>query len=143
MTTTRSALALAALAWAMIVRPAALVGQDAPPVGQFGVQVLAGNPDQAGHFVLRITFPPGGHTDPHHHRTDLIVKVRSGKMMLGFGSLFDTTSVVAYQAGSTTFEPATKDHFEWFPDGGVVEYEGEGPLDSVVLDANGKPVSPP
>jgi hypothetical protein len=63
--------------------------------------------------------------------------------MLGFGTRFDTASVVAFQPGSTTFEPAARDHFEWFPEGGVVDYEGEGPLDGVVVDSARKPVPSP
>lgn len=134
------AVVLAALAWATFARPAALVGQDAPLPDRPVVKVLAGNPDSAGHFALRITFPPGFHTDPHHHSVDLTVRVRSGRLMLGWASTFDTTRVFAFSPGTSTVEQAGRDHFDWFPEGGVLDLEGEGPMETVLVDSTGKPL---
>jgi hypothetical protein len=133
-------IALGAFASVIVARPAALVGQDTSATPKPVVKVLAGNPDQAGHSTVRITFPAGFHTDPHHHGVDLAVRVRSGRLMLGWGATFDTTRVVAFQPGSRTVIPAGKDHYDWFPDGAEVEYESEGPWQSVLVDSAGKPV---
>jgi hypothetical protein len=134
---------LAALAGAMLARPAGLVGQDAPPPDRPVVQVLAGNPDSTGHFALRITFPPGFHTEPHHHSVDLTVRVRSGRLMLGWGTTFDTTDVVAFEPGNTVVEQAARNHFDWFPEGGVLDLEGQGPMATVLVENTGKPLPSP
>src|SRR5688572_28488959 len=127
----------------MLARHADLVGQDAPPTSGPNVQVLAGNLDQAGHLAVRITFPPGVHTHPHHHGVDLTVRVRSGRLMLGWGTTFDTTRVVAFQPGSSTVIPAARDHYDRFPEGAEVDYESEGPWETVLVDSAGKPVPSP
>ena len=56
-------IALATFASVIVARPAALVGQDTSATAKPVVKVLAGNPDQAGHSTVRITFPAGFHTD--------------------------------------------------------------------------------
>lgn len=136
-------IALAALASAMVARPVILAGQDTSTTAGPVVKVLAGNPDQAGHSAVRITFPAGFHTDPHHHGVDLTARVRSGKLMLGWGTRFDTTRVVALQPGSSTVIPAAKDHFDWAPEGAEVDYESEGPWQTVLVDTAGKPLPSP
>jgi mannose-6-phosphate isomerase-like protein (cupin superfamily) len=136
-------IALAALASAIVTAPAALVGQDTSATAKPVVKVLAGNPDEAGHSTVSITFPAGFHTDPHHHGVDLAVRVRSGRLMLGWGTTFDTTRVVAVEPGSRTVIPAGKDHYDWAPKGAEVEYDSEGPWQTVLVDSAGKPIPSP
>ena len=62
-----SKIALAALACVLVASPVALVGQDTAATTKPVVQVLAGDPDQAGRSVVRIAFPVGFHTDPHNY----------------------------------------------------------------------------
>ena len=133
-------IALAALVSAMVARPAALLAQDTPPTARPVMQVLAGNPDQPGHSAVRITFPAGLHTDPHHQAVDLAATVRSGRLMLGWGTTVDTTRVVAFQPGSRTVIPAGKDHYDWFPEGAEVDYASGGPWQSILVDTTGKPL---
>jgi mannose-6-phosphate isomerase-like protein (cupin superfamily) len=136
-------IALAAFASVLVARPAALVAQDTSATAKPVVKILAGNPDQAGHSAVRITFPAGFHTEPHHHGVDLVAKVRSGRLMLGWGATFDTTRVTPFQPGSSTVIPAGKDHYDWFPEGGEVDYESAGPWETVLVDTAGKPIPSP
>lgn len=136
-------IAVAAFASVLVAHPAALVGQDTSAAGKPVMRVLAGNPERAGHSTVRITFPAGFHTDPHHHGVDLTAKVRSGRLMLGWGTTFDTTRVTAFQPGSRTAIPAGKDHYDWFPEGGEVDYGSEGPWETVLVDTAGKPLPSP
>ena len=129
---------LAALA-CVLANPLDLVGQDTSASTKPVIHVLAGDPDQAGHSAVRITFPVGFHTDPHHHGVDLTARVRKGRLMMGWGTRFDTTQVVAFQSGSSTVIPAGKDHYDWFPEGAEVEYASEGPWQTVLVDSAGKP----
>ena len=133
-------IALAALACVLVASPVDLVGQDTSATTKPVIQVLAGDPDQAGHSVVRITFPVGFHTDPHHHRVDLTARVRKGRLIMGWGTRFDTTQVVNFQPGSSTVIPAGKDHYDWFPEGADVEYASEGPWQTVLVDTAGKPI---
>jgi mannose-6-phosphate isomerase-like protein (cupin superfamily) len=133
-------IALVALVSSMVARPVALVGQDTLPTARPVVKVLAGDPAQAGPSAVRITFPAGFHTDPHHHGVDLAVRVRSGRLMMGWGITFDTTRVVAFQPGSSTVIPAGKDHFDWFPEGAEVDYESKGPWETTFVDTVGTSV---
>jgi mannose-6-phosphate isomerase-like protein (cupin superfamily) len=132
-------IALAALACLLIAWPVDLVGQDTSATTKPIIRVLAGDPDQAGHSAVRITFPVGFRTDPHHHGVDLTARVRKGRLMMGWGTRFDTTQVVAFQPGSSTVIPAGKDHYDWFPEGAEVEYGSEGPWQTVLVDSAGKP----
>jgi hypothetical protein len=134
---------LAALAATSLTRPAVLVGQDTSAAAKPVVKVLTGNPDQAGHSAVRITFPAGFHTDPHHHGVDLTAKVRSGRLMLGWGTTFDTARVTPFQPDNSTVIPAGKDHYDWFPERAEVDYESEGPWESVLVDTAGKPLPSP
>ena len=138
-----SRIALVALAGVMVASPVALVGQDTSTTTKPVMQVLPGDPNQAGHSVVRITFPPGFHTDPHHHGVDLTARVHKGRLIMGWGTRFDTTRVVALEAGSSTVIPAGKDHFDWFPEGAEVDYEAEGPWQNVLVDTAGKPLPKP
>jgi mannose-6-phosphate isomerase-like protein (cupin superfamily) len=132
-------IAPAALAWVLVAWPVDLVGQDTSATRKPIIRVLAGDPDQAGHSAVRITFPVGFHTDPHHHGVDLTARVRKGRLMMGWGTRFDTTQVVAFQPGGSTVIPAGKDHYDWFPEGAEVEYASEGPWQTVLVDSAGKP----
>lgn len=136
-------IALATFASAIVACPVALLAQDTSATGKHAVRILAGNPDQPGHSAVRITFPKGFHTDPHHHAVDLVARVRSGRLMLGWGATFDTTAVTTLQPGSVTVIPAGKDHYDWFPEGGKVDYESEGPWETVLVDTAGKPIPSP
>jgi len=140
MKTSLRSIALAALALTMFARPAAVVGQDTARTAKPVVKVLSGDPDKTGHSAVRITFPAGFYTDPHHHAVDLAVSVRTGPLMLGWGTTFDTTRVTALKPGSRTVIPAGKDHFDWFPKGGEVDYESDGPWQTVLVDTAGKPL---
>jgi hypothetical protein len=127
------------IGWVLLSYPARLLGQDTASTSQPVARIVAGDPSQAGHFVVRITFPAGFHTDPHRHNVDLIGRVLRGRLMLGSGARFDTTRVVAVEQGQTTVVKAAQLHVDWWPAGGELEIEGEGPLETVLVDTTGSP----
>lgn len=129
--------------WALLAHPAGLVGQDTVSTPRPVAQVLSGNPTQAGRFVVRITFAAGSHTDPHHHGVDLTVRVLRGRHMLGWGARFDTTRVVPVEPGNSTVVKAGVNHFDWFRENGELEIEGEGPMETVMVDSTGKAIPVP
>lgn len=134
---------LAALAWPMFTLPAVLAGQEAPPTDRPVVKVLSGKPESAGHFSLHITYPPGSRTHPHYHSVDLTARVLRGRLLVGEAPRFDTTQVMAVEAESTVVMKAGQIHFDWWPNGGELAVEGEGPMTTVLVDSTGKPLPRP
>lgn len=141
MSATPSRAIFAAICWALLAHPAALAGQDSLSAGP-RVQVMAGEPTQAGHFVVRITFPAGFHTEPHYHSVDITGRVLEGRLLMGSSARFDTTRVVAVERGRTTVVRAAQIHFDWWPEGGELEIEGEGPMETLMVDSSGKALPP-
>jgi quercetin dioxygenase-like cupin family protein len=90
-----------ALTWGLLAPAAGLSGHGTAGSPRPVVQVVTGNPTQAGRFVERITLAAGFHTDPHRHSVDLTERVLRGRLMLGLGATFDTTRTVAVLPGST------------------------------------------
>ena len=116
----------------LALSPAALYPQAPAADPRPTVRVISGDPTKPGPFVERITFTPGLHTDPHRHNIDLHERVIRGPLMMGLGTQFDTTTVVAINAGSTIVIKAGVPHYDWFPEGGELELSGEGPLESTM-----------
>lgn len=118
----------------VLTHPARLVGQDTLSA-PYRVRAISGDPHQTGHFIVRVTFPVGSHTDPHHHSVDLTERIVRGRLLMGSSARFDTTRVVAFDSGSTTMVRAGQVHYDWWPDGGELEMEGDGPMQSTMADS--------
>jgi quercetin dioxygenase-like cupin family protein len=98
-----------------------------------GVQmaVLAGDPKQAGPYVLRVKMTGGARLPAHRHPDVRYVTVLSGVFHLGFGEDFDPVALKPYPAGSLIVIPANTPHFGWVKDGeSITQDNGWGPTGS-------------
>ncbi len=120
---------------ALFARPDGLAGQDS--VSAPVVRAVTGDPGRAGRFVARITFPRGFHSEPHYHNVDVTGRVLRGRLLMGTGARFDTIRVVPFERRGSKVVRAREIHFDWWPDGGELEIEGEGPLETIVVDSTG------
>lgn len=106
-------------------------------------EILFGNPDSAGPFVMRIRELAGTVVPPHTHPVDEHITVVSGTWYFGIGERFDSTALRELKVGAYAFAPAGTTMFGYSPDAAVVQVHGVGPFhihwrDSVrVLDEPG------
>jgi quercetin dioxygenase-like cupin family protein len=75
------------------------------------VAVVEGNPKSAGHFTLRIKFPPYYKIPPHTHPVDERTLVLKGTINIGFGDILDTTKARILTPGCFYLNPAGVHHF--------------------------------
>ncbi|HET8622718.1 MAG TPA: hypothetical protein VFM14_04085 [Gemmatimonadales bacterium] len=104
------------------------------------VRMITGDPEKPGRFVVRITFPRGSHTEPHYHTADVTGRVLRGRLLMGSTARFDTTRVVPFEQRGSKVVKAREVHFDWWPEGGELEIEGKGPMETVMVDSTGKPL---
>ena len=123
----------------ILAGPSSLPAQGQPASSKPVVTVVSGDPTRAGTFVLRVSYPAGFHNAPHRHSIDLTGTVLHGRLMMGQGTRFDTSRVVAVDSGRTTVVAAGSEHFDWWPQGGELEIRGVGPLATVPVDSGGTP----
>jgi quercetin dioxygenase-like cupin family protein len=102
----------------------------APAIFPAGAEmaVLAGDPNKAGVFVIRLKMPAGYKVPAHHHPTDEYVTVISGDFSLGMGDKLDPAKGAALSPGGFAMAPANMNHFAWSQSGAVVQVSAEGPF---------------
>lgn len=109
------------------VMPADVKWKDTPIPGVQSA-VLAGDPGQAGIYVIRAKLGPGAKVMPHTHPDTRYDTVLSGELYFGFGETFDPSNAKLYPAGAQITVPANKPHFAWAKSGEAVLQEvGIGP----------------
>lgn len=91
--------------------------------------VLAGDPGQAGPFVIRLKMPPGYKVPPHWHSKDENVTLISGMLALGMGDKADEKAAQVLRPGGFHSIAAGVHHFAMSRSGAVVQIHGEGPFD--------------
>jgi quercetin dioxygenase-like cupin family protein len=113
----------------LLVAPAELKWQDAPPVISPGVKmaVLQGDLSQAGPYTYRLQLPAGYKVMPHRHPGDEHVTVLSGTLYMGIGEKFDPEKAKVLPTGGFLVVPAQIPHFGWSQDESVVQVHGMGP----------------
>ena len=104
---------------------------DGPPFLPAGVEmaVLAGNPGEAGVFVLRLKFPAGYAIPPHTHSQDELATVVSGRLGVAMGDTLDRAAAPLLAPGSFVQLPANMAHYAWADEETVVQLAGMGPFD--------------
>jgi quercetin dioxygenase-like cupin family protein len=110
----------------------------APAALPAGVQmvVLAGNPDAAGPFTVRMK-PPAGYKIPlHTHPTDELVTVIEGGITL---SMDAAGAGQALSPGGFANLPAGMKHQASFPSGGTVQVHGMGPFSITYVNPKDDP----
>lgn len=107
-----------------------------PPHLPAGVElaVLAGNPGEAGVFVLRLKFPAGYVIPPHFHSQDELATVISGGLGIAMGDTLDRDAASLLAPGSFVQLPANMAHYAWANEETVVQLAGMGPFDITYVE---------
>jgi len=137
--------ASAALADGIIVaQPDTLRWGDAPPALPKGAQlaVLAGDPSQAGPFVVRVKVPAGYQIPAHWHSTAEDVTVLSGAVNIGMGDKLDKKASTRLDVGGFTSLPPKMNHFLWVSVPAIFEVHAQGPFDIVYANPRDDPTRP-
>ncbi|HTI05159.1 MAG TPA: cupin domain-containing protein [Gemmatimonadales bacterium] len=92
------------------------------------VQILLGDPDSAGPFVMRIHEPPGTIIPPHSHPVDENITVLQGTFWFGMGPQYDSVALRRLPAGGYAFAPAGTTMFGATPEDAIVQVSGIGPF---------------
>jgi quercetin dioxygenase-like cupin family protein len=92
------------------------------------VQLLLGNPDSSGPFVMRINELAGTIVPPHTHPVDEHITVVQGTWWFGVGERYDSTALHALPTGAYAFAPAGVTMFGASPEAAIVQVSGTGPF---------------
>jgi hypothetical protein len=92
------------------------------------VELLYGDPEQHGPFVMRIHELPGAIVPPHRHPVDEHVTILQGTWYFGIGEKFDMSALQELKTGGYAFAPKGSSMFAYSPDGAVVQVHGVGPF---------------
>jgi quercetin dioxygenase-like cupin family protein len=101
-----------------------------------GVQitVLSGDPSKAGHYVLRLKFPPNTRMPAHWHPQAEFATILSGTLMLGMGAEEKPEELQPYTAGSFLVVPPRMSHYGMSTDEVIFELSGPGPYEVVFVN---------
>jgi quercetin dioxygenase-like cupin family protein len=107
----------------------------APPMLPPGaeIQVLGGNPAQAGLVSLRLKFPAGYKIPAHSHPTDENVVVVSGTVAFGMGDKLEEKGKTLSTGGFARM-PANENHYAYTKGGAVIVLFAEGPIEFKYVD---------
>ncbi len=101
--------------------------------------VIAGDPNKAGIYVIRIRFAPGNMSRPHFHDQDRYVTVIKGTWWVALGpeaDVFDPSKTKPMKAGSIVKHPAGAHHYDGAKDEEViVQIIGMGPVKTTQIGA--------
>jgi quercetin dioxygenase-like cupin family protein len=99
------------------------------------VAIIEGNPKSAGHFTIRLKFPPYYKIPPHVHPVDERTTVLSGAISIGFGDVMDTTQAKKLTAGSFYLNPAGIHHYAFISEKEtVIQVSTNGPWGLELID---------
>jgi quercetin dioxygenase-like cupin family protein len=100
-----------------------------PDLSKIKTIVLQGDPNAAGFYIIRIRFPPGNASRPHHHSHDRFITVIQGTWWVGKGAHYDMSSTQPIKPGGFMKHPAGAIHYDGAKDEAViVEIRGMGPV---------------
>jgi len=92
------------------------------------VEILYGDPEKAGPFVMRIHELPGAKVPPHSHPVDENITVVQGTWYFGTGDSWNRSALRALPTGAYAFAPKGTPMFGYSPDGAIVQVHGVGPF---------------
>ena len=117
-----------------ITDPAKLEWQDYPGLPGVKFVVIAGNPKEAGLYVIRAKFAPGTMSRPHWHPEARYVTVLKGTWWAGTGAKFDPKATIPVPAGGFAVHTAGEVHFDGAKDEEtIVQIAGIGPSGTNVV----------
>ena len=118
-----------------IIQPDKLEWKDYP--GLPGVQfvVVAGNPNEAGPYVIRARFAPHTMSRPHWHPEARFVTVMKGTWWAGTGENFDPDKTTPVPVGGFAIHAPGKVHYDGAKDEeAIVQISGIGPSGTNVVN---------
>jgi quercetin dioxygenase-like cupin family protein len=98
------------------------------------IAVLEGDPSKPGIFTLRVKFPTGAVVPAHWHPRPERVTVLSGRVMVGFGNVVDSSTTREFRAGDFYVNPPDAHHYVIVPVETVVQITGEGPWEVKMVE---------
>jgi hypothetical protein len=112
-----------------------LAWQDYPGLPGVKFVVLAGNPKEAGLYVIRAKFSPHTMSRPHWHPETRYVTVVKGTWWAGVGDKFDPEATVPVREGSFAVHEPKEVHYDGAKDEEViVQIVGVGPSGTIVVE---------
>jgi len=107
-----------------------------------GVQMTVyGDPSKPGLYAIRRRFKPGEMSKPHYHDQNRLVTVIKGTWYSGEGDTFDPAKTTPMKPGSFMLHPAGLHHYDGAKNEEViVQIIGMGPVKTIDVDAQGKPI---
>ena len=119
----------------VVLRAAELQWQPSPFPGVDSA-LLAGDPDQAGLYIMRARFQPGHMTPPHFHSRARYVTVISGVWYVGTDASFDPERTRPLLPGDFMKHPIGAIHYDGAKDvETIVEVRGLGPVLTELVNA--------
>ena len=115
-----SAVAASSITWAELNVPGFAPGTK--------IAVINGNPDAAGPYTLRLSFPDGYRFPPHWHPMPENVTVLSGTLLAAMGDRVDDPKLKAYGPGDYIHIEASSPHFGGARGATVIQLHGQGPF---------------
>jgi hypothetical protein len=111
-----------------------LAWQDYPGLPGVKFVVLAGNPREAGLYIIRAKFAPGTMSRPHWHPEARYVTVVKGTWWAGTGAKFDPNSTTPIPTGGFAIHTPREVHYDGAKDEEViVQIVGMGPSGTTVV----------
>lgn len=99
------------------------------PSNRVQTKMLQGNPSEDGLYIMRIRFPAGQSSSPHHHSQDRFITVIEGTWYAGTDASHDMSKATPIPAGGFMKHPAGAVHYDGAKDKAVVvEIRGMGPV---------------
>ena len=111
-----------------------LAWQDYPGLPGVKFVVLAGNPREAGLYVIRAKFAPHTMSRPHWHPETRYVTVVKGTWWAGTGDKFDPNNTTPVPTGGFAIHAPREVHYDGAKDEEViVQIAGIGPSGTTVV----------
>ena len=92
------------------------------------VEILYGDPDAPGPFVMRVHELPGAIVPPHSHPVDENITVVEGVWYFALGREYDSKALRELKPGGYAFAPKGSWMHGYSPDGAIVQVHGVGPF---------------
>jgi hypothetical protein len=108
---------------------------------------LFGDPSKEGLYGVIIKWWPGHFSKPHFHDQDRYAYVISGTWWVSASNVYDEHTTYPVHAGTVSIDVKNTVHWDGARAGekepAVLELVGMGPVKTIAVDENGKPVSRP
>jgi quercetin dioxygenase-like cupin family protein len=124
--------------------------KDIKCVGKEGAQQsckLFGDPSKAGLYGVIYKWWPGHFSKPHFHDQDRYAYVLSGTWWVSTSNVYDERTTYPVHAGTVSVDVKNTVHWDGARTGekepAVLELVGMGPVKTIQVDENGKPISKP